>query len=289
MLGSRAIAEGLGRQRRFPAALAVAVRLPSACAGLAPEPALLTAPRSHAARGMALIRWLPVRAARPPAPGIAPRAHLRGLRSQRAGARQEAQRDTVAAFESFMGACLAADWARDKRALFDAALPDSALPAPAGQLVPGGYEPSYGPTPIRAPGAMPGAALQPRKVPLLCCCGPSRCRAGQHCAARSRASSAANRPRATAPDAMQHLGRWCAGHKRVRRAGVDGSAGVEGLSGRARGYLEVVRELNRAQAAREGFDAAERFRAAAAAEPAGWRLARPLENSRTGRPWAWLL
>ncbi len=86
-------------------------------------------------------------------------ARLPSLRSPRAGARQEAQRDTVAAFESFMGACLAADWARDKRALFDAALPDSALPAPAGQLVPGGYEPSYGPTPIRAPGAMPGAGL----------------------------------------------------------------------------------------------------------------------------------
>jgi hypothetical protein len=95
----------------------------------------------------------------PPAPGTAPRARLPALRSPIAGAAQEAQRDTVAAFESFMGACLAADWARDKRALFDAALPDSALPAPAGQLVPGGYEPSYGPTPIRAPGAMPGAAL----------------------------------------------------------------------------------------------------------------------------------
>ena len=51
-------------------------------------------------------------------------------------------------------------------------------------------------------------------------------------------------------------------------AGVDGGAGLEGLSGRARGYLEVVRDLNRAQTAHEAFDAADRFRAAAAAEPA---------------------
>ncbi len=65
----------------------------------------------------------------------------------------------------------------------------------------------------------------------------------------------------------------------MRRAGVDGGAGVEGLSGRARGYLEVVRELNRAQAAHEDFDAAERFRAASAAEPAGWRLARPCKRA----------
>lgn len=56
-----------------------------------------------------------------------------------------------------MGACLVADWARDKRALFDAAMPDSALPVPAGQLAPGGFEPAYAPMPIRAPGAMPGA------------------------------------------------------------------------------------------------------------------------------------
>ena len=74
---------------------------------------------------------------------------------------QEAQRESVAAFESFMGACLVADWARDKRALFDAAMPDSALPAPAGQLAPGGFEPAYAPMPVRAHGAMPGAgALQ---------------------------------------------------------------------------------------------------------------------------------
>ena len=70
---------------------------------------------------------------------------------------QEAQRESVAAFESFMNACLVADWARDKRALFDAAMPDSALPVPAGQLAPGGFEPAYAPMPVRVPGAMPGA------------------------------------------------------------------------------------------------------------------------------------
>ena len=52
-------------------------------------------------------------------------------------------------------------------------------------------------------------------------------------------------------------------------AGVDGGAGEEGLSGRARGYLEVVRDLNRAQVAGEGFDAAGRFGAAASRDPPG--------------------
>ena len=52
-------------------------------------------------------------------------------------------------------------------------------------------------------------------------------------------------------------------------AGVDGSAGEEGLLGRARGYLEVVRELNRAQVAGESFDAAGRFGAAASRDPPG--------------------
>ena len=81
---------------------------------------------------------------------------------------QEAQRESVAAFESFMGACLVADWARDKRALFDAAMPDSALPAPAGQLASGGFEPSYAPMPIRAPGTMPGAAQEPLRSNPAC-------------------------------------------------------------------------------------------------------------------------
>ena len=93
---------------------------------------------------------------------------------------QEAQRETVAAFESFMSSCLVADWARDKRALFDAAMPDSSLPATAGQLAPGGFEPSYAPMPICAPSAMPGAhASQGRQsqklVPLHCSCAPSPC------------------------------------------------------------------------------------------------------------------
>lgn len=55
----------------------------------------------------------------------------------------------------------------------------------------------------------------------------------------------------------------------VSPAGVDGSAGEEGLSGRARGYLEVVRDLNRAQVAGESFDAAGRFGAAASRDPPG--------------------
>lgn len=58
------------------------------------------------------------------------------------------------------------------------------------------------------------------------------------------------------------------GQRLLLPAGVDGGAGLEGLSGRARGYLEVVRDLNRAQTAHEAFDATDRFRAAAAAEPA---------------------
>lgn len=105
---------------------------------------------------------------------------------------QEAQRETVAAFESFMSSCLVADWARDKRALFDAAMPDSSLPATAGQLAPGGFEPSYAPMPICAPSAMPGAhasqgrlktgttALQLCTQPMLhagrhACCGICAC------------------------------------------------------------------------------------------------------------------
>ena len=62
---------------------------------------------------------------------------------------QEAQRDTIAAFEEFMDSCLEAEWGNSKRAFIDAAMPDphsaapmdSALahqPGPAGQALPAG-------------------------------------------------------------------------------------------------------------------------------------------------------
>lgn len=47
---------------------------------------------------------------------------------------QEAQRDTITAFEEYMDACMMSDWAAEKKALFDVATPDTALPGPAGQL-----------------------------------------------------------------------------------------------------------------------------------------------------------
>ena len=70
-------------------------------------------------------------------------------------------------------------------------------------------------------------------------------------------------------------------------AGVVGGAGLEGLSGRARGYLEVVRDLNRAQTAHEAFDPADCFRAAAAAEPASAPLTLEISSSCRTEVLAW--
>ena len=65
---------------------------------------------------------------------------------------QEAQQDTISAFEEYMDACMVADWVADKRALFDAALPDTVLSGPAGQLAGAGlaspYSPAQGRTPL---------------------------------------------------------------------------------------------------------------------------------------------
>ncbi|KAK9915316.1 hypothetical protein WJX75_007541 [Coccomyxa subellipsoidea] len=72
---------------------------------------------------------------------------------------QEAQRDTISAFEEYMDACMTADWAADKRALFDAALPDTAMPGPASQLAGGSLTSSVASAQFRSPllpGGMPG-------------------------------------------------------------------------------------------------------------------------------------
>jgi len=90
-LGSRAVAKGLGRQQRFPAAFVLAVLLHSARAGYAPELASLTAQCSHAARGTALTRWLPVRAAMAPGAWIAPGARLRARVCRRCAHRAPAR------------------------------------------------------------------------------------------------------------------------------------------------------------------------------------------------------
>ncbi len=70
---------------------------------------------------------------------------------------QEAQRDTISAFEEYMDACMTADWAADKRALFDAALPDTAMPGPASQLAGGDLTSSFTSAQFRSPLA-PGTA-----------------------------------------------------------------------------------------------------------------------------------
>ena len=69
---------------------------------------------------------------------------------------QEAQRDTISAFEEYMDACMTADWATDKRSLFDAALPDAAMSGPAGQTAGSSLTSSYAPAQFRAP-LTPGA------------------------------------------------------------------------------------------------------------------------------------
>ena len=50
-----------------------------------------------------------------------------------------------------MDACVVADWAADKRALFDAALPDIALTGPAGQAAGASLASPYSPAQARAP------------------------------------------------------------------------------------------------------------------------------------------
>jgi hypothetical protein len=81
---------------------------------------------------------------------------------------QEAQRDTISAFEEYMDACMVADWAADKRALFDAALPDTALAGPAGQAAGASLASPYSPAQARAP-VMPGESTQAILYHCLAC------------------------------------------------------------------------------------------------------------------------
>jgi nuclear pore complex protein Nup93 len=72
---------------------------------------------------------------------------------------QDAQRDTISAFEEYMDACMMADWATDKRSLFDAALPDAAVPGPAGQTAGSSLTATYAPAQFRTP--LTGGLIQP--------------------------------------------------------------------------------------------------------------------------------
>ena len=60
-----------------------------------------------------------------------------------------------------MDACMTADWAADKRALFDAALPDTAMPGPASQLAGGSLTSSVASAQFRSP-LLPGIAVHPQ-------------------------------------------------------------------------------------------------------------------------------
>lgn len=55
---------------------------------------------------------------------------------------------------------MTADWAADKRALFDAAMPDTAMPGPASQLAGGSLTASFVGAQYRSP-LTPGATLHP--------------------------------------------------------------------------------------------------------------------------------
>ena len=71
---------------------------------------------------------------------------------------QEAQHDTISAFEEYMDACMMSDWAAEKKALFDSALPDTALPGPAGQLAAANITAPYSPAQLRS--TMPTGELE---------------------------------------------------------------------------------------------------------------------------------
>ena len=73
------------------------------------------------------------------------------------GELQEAQRDTISAFEEYMDACMMSDWAAEKKALFDSALPDTALPGPASQLAAASITAPYSPPQFRS--ALPAAGM----------------------------------------------------------------------------------------------------------------------------------
>lgn len=78
---------------------------------------------------------------------------------------QEAQHDTISAFEEYMDACMMSDWAAEKRALFDSALPDTALPGPAGQLAAANITAPYSPAQLRS--TMPTGELE--TSPIISC------------------------------------------------------------------------------------------------------------------------
>ena len=73
---------------------------------------------------------------------------------------QEAQRDTIGAFEEYMDMCMLSDWAAEKKVLFDSAMPDTALPGPAGQLAATSITAPYSPPQFRASLSAGGQAAQ---------------------------------------------------------------------------------------------------------------------------------
>ncbi len=63
--------------------------------------------------------------------------------------------------------CMLSDWAAEKKVLFDSALPDTALPGPAGQLAAASITAPYSPQQFRS--TLPAGA-QAFQHPGICIC-----------------------------------------------------------------------------------------------------------------------
>ena len=73
---------------------------------------------------------------------------------------QEAQQDTIASFQAFMDECMEADWANDKRQLFDAALPGRAYSHGSTANL-SGPSSSMALAPLRSAQSFPGGPVYP--------------------------------------------------------------------------------------------------------------------------------
>ena len=184
------------------------------------------------------------------------------------------------------------DWAAEKKALFDSALPDTALPGPAGQLAASDITAPYSPAQLRStmptgklasspvfpcsflhdlqdPGAFDHSktlqvhAFSPSFGPLL---------SPVTSAHTGRLYTADGLSGHTLRDTLIQRHLWFPGA--VNQAQY-GPSHATGLHGRMKSYAETLQKLNEADTNKQKISAVDAFASAAAAHPDGAALLLP--------------
>ena len=223
---------------------------------------------------------------------------------------QEAQRDTISAFEEYMDMCMLSDWAAEKKVLFDSAMPDTALPGPAGQLAAASITAPYSPSQFRS--SLP-AGMQARRPLSLCWKGNFLCmsRPPFWCCHKRVLMPGVAKDCCILPAEVagqyhtRHLhGNLCLASEQFRvsmpgcYSGASsqaqyGPSHAQGLHGRVKSYAEALQKLNEADRSKEKMSAVVTFGSAAASDPDGashllphlpctWMLRRQLAAMTSG-------